>query len=118
MSQQLQEQLTQLAVKLNVSVDVLYGALLKQAKLVAVEDSIIVLLAFILFPVATHYIKKCIKEKAEAGSWNGEGWVILGTTISALYLILFCFALCDLFELINCTFNPNFWILSQIIGSH
>lgn len=112
MSINTQEIINQLADKLLVPVEHLWGVLVNQAPIAAAT---IVLQIFIgvVFYVCTY---KKLKKMAN-GDTDGDAlillWIVWGycALVSAMFVFF-----CSVPELISAVFNPEYWALKQLLG--
>src|ERR1700727_1468924 len=127
MNDQLQKALTELANKLGTSVQYLWGVLVSQAKINAIEDGIIWLV--IIFGGIglwrTH--KKCFKrektgeknrygeeELAESFYYKNEWSQYLMIVVCGVWLIFFIICFCNIGDLFNSIFNTQYWELKKL----
>jgi hypothetical protein len=119
MSEELDKQLASLAGKLGVSVEHLWGVLIRQAYIDGLSSLLTVLVCMLLAVVAVYAFfslrrkfKGEVKEVSEPFSVLMEplGFVILG----AILLVLFTVASSNFYWVISDFFNPEFYALRQL----
>lgn len=113
MDERIAEQLAILATKLNVTVDILYTALHKQAFFYGICDIVFYVVLFSVGPYGmVRYWRWCKKQKV--GSYDDGGRYILFAVMCVLMLGAILATVCSLPMTLAAFFNPDYWVLKQI----
>lgn len=126
MEQQVAEKLLVLADKLGVAVDVLWQALLRQARIEGIYDSCIVVCLLIFLVVWVFVVKGTVQmmKKLPKLELNiNEGIITTGVAravvVGAISTVLFFIVLDRLIALPNILaglFNPEYWALHKLLS--
>lgn len=107
--------LKELAEKLGVTVEYLWGVLIKQAPLSGIAD----IIQYILLGIATWiFVKMSVRfhHKIQEKNWDEMAYVLpgyIGIVIGVFWIAaFFCFP-----NTIWAFFNPEYWALKEILGS-
>ncbi len=120
MNDQTIQLLQTLADKFGTTVDHLWGALLRQAKIEAGVDVIIIALLVFLLIASIRIVKKKTRPRDPADNYGRPEWDEDASTVALGLIIIvgFCtlLAVCvGLHDIITALANPEFWALKQII---
>lgn len=114
MNEKLQEELTKLAGKLNVGVDVLWAALLKQAAI----DGVVTIIQIVIMAVITYLLMKKGRAAFKHAWDDGDNpfvvvlWIVGTFAMGALWITAFCY----LQTLAAAFMNPEYWALHKLTG--
>lgn len=112
------EILKELADKLGVAIDTLWGALLKQAPISATMDVLVWVLLSALSIGGWLWCRK-IAAKARTKDWGNDEPYIVGTivvgVVSAILTLVCLISLSEMEVSLAGFFNPEYWALKQII---
>lgn len=107
-----------LSGELGVAKEVLWGALIKQAPIDYVTNTLQTILLGVLLFVAFHYMKYLPPEvyrETESGynEWHPGGWML---AIAGGFLTVYCVA--RLFCILDITplINPEYWALNELLS--
>jgi cellobiose-specific phosphotransferase system component IIC len=105
--------LEKLADKLGVAAEVLWVALLKQAKIYSV--TYILIGALLIFgAIWLAKFGKTISHKVNERDWAEEVWFAYMGAVCILGIMLLAW-ICDLSRILAGLFNPEYWALSEIL---
>lgn len=124
MNPELQKALVDLAAKLGVTVDHLWGVLLYQAKIEAAFDGLIFVLCAAYFIGGVWLFRRAYLRLADDFDHDDSNWWFGLFLFCAVGLFLFCavgilvlmIMIAAAHGFITETVNPEFWALKQIIG--
>lgn len=105
--------LEKLAEKLNVSVDQLYAALVKQAAIVFWTDIIQMVVVFAMLVLCTALAWR----NRECDTDNEQFVCGISTIIGTILLFVFIVMFCQISDTIAAGYNPDYWAFKQIIKS-
>lgn len=119
MNQQLTQLLEKLASKLGTTTEYLWGVLLKQARISAIESLLFILFVYAMAVLLIVLNKKFSKKKSNstyAATIYSENesveWIMIISTV--IWVILFISSLFSCSNAIDGFLNPEFWALNQI----
>ena len=116
MTQEIMKRIDVLAVKLGVTGQYLWGVLVKQAEVEAIEDILSALLFGVLAGIGLYIIKKMIKiwqsdEYDEVGIMLGSIACFIAVVVGLIGFV------CCMISSITPIMNPEFFALRQILNS-
>lgn len=109
MTTNLDQSLTQLSDKLNVSVDIMFNAMMFQASIEAFICSLIILLTSITW----FFVNKYVKDKE--GDFYDRDFVFGCFYTYSVVCLLILFINIEI--ILTCAINPEYWALKQILGA-
>lgn len=113
MNDELQKQLTQLALKLGTTVDHLWSVMVKQAAI----DSTVYFLSLTVLIIVTCVLWKRFSNAKVNESGDGEVFKCSMLILSVLMLLVtFLFLVCGLSEALSGFFNPEYWALQDLLS--
>ena len=116
MNPELQKVLAELAAKLGVTVDHLWGVLLYQAKVEAIFNGFLFALCVAYFIGGGRLLRKTYLRQLEDSYEPDEGWWMGLCIYLVIGFFVLIFMLIAAHDVITQTANPEFWALKQIIG--
>ena len=114
--------LEKLATRLGVGVELLWGALIKQAYINCFIKTFTCMFVLVLSGIVLYILRKCyryykVKTKNGSNSVMDDDFICQLTIVVSVIIILFnTIYLCTTFSDVVISFsNPNYWALKQII---
>jgi hypothetical protein len=110
-----------LAEKLGTTSQYLWGILLKQAPIDAtigvVFNILVLLFGFLLFKIHKRLMKEDINDEFNQNFYEKYDILVSTPMLIGLiaFVVLFCVSLCNIENIINGYFNPEYWSLQQIL---
>lgn len=108
--------LEELAKKLGTTVEYLWGVLLKQAKVEAIQWTIILLIFIIYSLLCIKYLLWGLRDWDSFSSSEEEHYFTVWFILGVIWCVFFVIILANVTNLVNAIFNPEYWALKEILS--